>query len=268
MSFDLGDIDNDGQAELFATDMKPYQRDPHTLASWLPMMSKMPHTTFRGDPQVMENVLQVSDQAGRFHNQAYARSLDASGWSWSGKFGDLDNDGFLDIYVVNGMLAADLFSYLEGTELVEHNQVFRNDGQGYFRRATEWGLGSTASGRGMSMADLDDDGDLDIVVNNLERPAELFENRLCGGTSLQVDLFWPQSRNPRAIGAQLILRAGERSYYRDVRSASGYLSGDPARIHFGLPSDAIPDRLEVQWPDGEVSLIEQPTVGSLLMIRR
>ena len=88
----------------------------------------------------------------------------SSGWSWSSKFGDLDNDGFLDIYAVNGMIADGLFSHLPGDELVEENRALRNNGNGYFVLASEWGLGSTASGRGMSMADLDDDGKPDGAV--------------------------------------------------------------------------------------------------------
>ncbi len=114
----------------------------------------------------MENVLQVWT-GDRYQNQAYDRNIDASGWSWSAKFGDLDTDGDLDLYIVNGMIAADLLAHLPGGELVEENQALRNDGTGHFTLAADWGLGSTRSGRGMSMADFDQDGDLDIVVNNL-----------------------------------------------------------------------------------------------------
>ena len=256
MSFDLGDIDNSGHPALFATDMKPYDQSVRTLARWRPMMERMPHDTFVGDPQIMENVLQVRDRTGIYHNEAYAHSLDATGWSWSAKFGDLDNDGHLDLYVVNGMLAADLFDYLPGHELVEENRAFRNQGNGMFRLMPGWGLGSKRSGRGMSMADLDGDGKLDIVVNNLERPAQVFENRLCGGSGLEVDLGWPESKNTRAIGARLVLRTSAGNYYRDVRASSGYLSGDPARVHFGFPADTKLDRLEIQWPDGTQSNVD------------
>src|SRR5919202_1172853 len=160
--------------------MKPYAQDVQTLARWRPMMEAMPPPTQPG-PQINENVLQVPRGDGSFCNEAYQRRVDATGWSWSGQFGDLDNDGFLDLYVVNGMIAQNLFGHLPNGELVEPNRAFRNQGDGRFRPAPEWGLGSTASGRGMLMADLDGDGDLDIVVNNLQAPAELFENRLCGG---------------------------------------------------------------------------------------
>jgi hypothetical protein len=268
MSLDVGDVDNDGRAELFATDMKPYLKDVRTMATWMPMMQKMSHPKTSADPQIVENVLQVRDERGRFRNEGYQRGVDATGWSWSSKFGDLDQDGFLDLYVVNGMIAHDIFSYLPDEELREQNQALRNDGGGYFRLAPEWGLGSTASGRGMSMADLDDDGDLDIVVNNLQAPAELWENRLCGGKSLLVDLFWPDSMNRRALGAQLVLRTSVGDLTRDVRAASGYLSGDAARVHFGFPADVTLERLEIRWPDGNVSHLDSTDAQTLVSITR
>jgi enediyne biosynthesis protein E4 len=268
MSFDQGDIDNDGRPELFAADMKPADLSTYTLASWLPMMATMPQTHAPDDPQVMENVLQVRGADGRFHNQAYAHGVDATGWSWSSKFGDLDSDGLLDLYVVNGMIAAELFKHLPGDELVEQNQALRNQGDGMFASAPSWGLSSTASGRGMSMADLDGDGDLDIVVNNLRSPAQLFENRLCGGASVLVDLRWPAGGNTHAIGARLALHTSAGTYYRDVRAGSGYLSGDPAQVHFGFPAGTALQGLDIRWPDGRISSFDAPTVRTSLMITR
>jgi len=268
MSLDVGDIDNDGKTEIFATDMKPYQQDVQTLATWLPMMNKMTHPASSADVQHTENVLQIREADGRFRNRAYARLLDATGWSWSSKFGDLDNDGFLDIYVVNGMIAEGLFDHLPGNELIEENRALHNDGSGNFAPMPAWGLGSTASGRGMSMADLDNDGDLEIVVNNLLSPAQLFENQLCGGSSLAVDLRWPASQNPYAIGAQLVLVTYTGTYYRDLRAASGYLSGDPTRIHFGFPANTTVQRLAVRWPDGAVSSIDTVMAGTQVTVER
>jgi hypothetical protein len=269
MSFDHGDINNDGQWELLSTDMKPYEQEPEALAVWQPLMDDMANDFhLPGDPQVMENVLQVPTGSGIFRNEAARWGIEATGWSWSSKFGDLNNDGFLDLYVVNGMIEQEIFDYLPNHELVEQNQAFRNDGQGRFVPAPEWGLGSTLSGRGMSMADLDEDGDLDIVINNLRRPAQLFENQLCEGASLQVDLFWPDGANSRAIGATVVLHTNQGDYYRQVRAASGYLSGDPARIHFGFPVDATLQTLEIRWPDNLISRVNQLSADTRLSIAR
>lgn len=265
MSFDSGDIDNDGQLELFSTDMKPYPGA--ALASWQPVLEAMmsdPHP--EGDPQIMENVLQALDNEA-FVNTAAVKGVDATGWSWSGKFADFDQDGFLDLYVVNGMMEKTIFAHLDKHELVETNQAFRNEA-GEFSPAPEWQLGVTESGRGMSIADLDADGDLDIVVNNLRAPAQLFENQLCTGNSLQVELRWQGGKNLSAIGASLILYTNEGSYYRNLDTASGYLSGNSSRVHFGFPAGEAISVLEILWPDGMTSKIYNAEANSLLRLHR
>jgi enediyne biosynthesis protein E4 len=264
MSFDVGDINNDSRAEVFSTDMKPYPNEDE--AAWLPMMEMMAEPA-EGDPQVMENVLQVPQQS-QFTNEASARGIDGTGWSWSAKFGDLDQDGFLDLYVVNGMMEATTFAHLPNHELVEENQVFRNDGRGMFQAVPSWGLSSRSSGRGMSMADLDNDGDLDIVVNNLRSPSQLFENQLCEGSSLQLELAWTESDNTKALGAVVELYTDQATYRRDVRAVSGYLSGDTARLHFGFPENTALQKLVIYWPDGGVSTIPSLQANTFLLVRR
>lgn len=268
MSIDWGDLDNDGKVAFLTTDMNPDDISVETLAAWLPVIAKLEQPHGANDPQIMANVLNVAGGFGGWRNQASPRGIEATGWSWAGKFGDLDNDGWLDLYIVNGMIAANLFGHLPNGELIEENRAFRNQGDRSFVPAPAWGLGSTASGRGMMMADLDNDGDLDIVVNNLRASAQFFENRLCGGASLQVELRWPDAQNSYAIGAQLLLRADSGVYLRDVRSASGYLSGDPVRVHFGFPAEADLETLEIVWPDGAVSQVERPAPQTLLTVMR
>ncbi len=269
MSLDIADIHNNGRWELFEADMKPYSSDPKVLDDWKPVFDAfLSHGLASGDPQINENVLQVPDQEGIFTNSSEAMGADATGWSWSAKFGDLNQDGYLDLYIVNGMIAADLFNKLPGDELVEENQVLRNEGGERFVRENGWGLNSTASGRGMSMADLDNDGDLDIVVNNLNTPAMVYENQLCMGNSLEVDLRWASSKNTHALGAELTLTTSTGSYSREVKAASGYLSGDPSRIHFGFPNDSQLIELMIRWPDGETTRLSPVESNTLLVVTR
>ena len=266
MSLDFGDLNNDGQNEVFATDMKPYQGDVQGQ-SVLPTITRSYNEgrNLKIDPQINENVLQT---IGTFKNTSAATGVDATGWSWSGKFGDFDQDGFLDLYVVNGFAEMSTFPHLPKHELAEANQVFRNSGDGQFIPMPDWGLGSMRGGRGMSIADLDGDGDLDSVVNNLNTPAQLFENQLCEGSSLEVDLFAPDTLNTRAIGATLVLHTDMGTYYRDVKAASGYISGDAARIHFGFPKTAHLQNLEIRWPDSNVSILDVPSINTLMKITR
>ncbi len=266
MSLDRGDIDNDGLPELLAADMNPYDTTPAVLAQWLPVISRMEQgARLRDDPQTMTNALQVWHN-GRWQEDATGHGIQATGWSWTSRFGDLDNDGHLDLYVVNGMIEEGTFGHLPNAELIEENQVYRNDGQGHFLAQPGWGLGSTRSGRSMVMADLDGDGDLDIVVNNLRSPAQLFENQLCGGKSIAVALQWHGVQNHDAIGAQGTLQTSLGPLTRDVRAASGYLSADAPVMHFGLPADATVTGLEIQWPDGRRSIVTDELAGQMLLI--
>ena len=252
MSYDAADLDNDGARELFAVDMKPYADDATTTAQWQPIFDMMNAMTMpAGDPQIMENVLYVGAD-----NMARDFGLDGTGWSWSGKFGDLDNDGFQDLYIVNGMISLEMFSHLPDNELVEENLAYRGMAGAGMTPMPEWGLNDTASGRGMSLADLDNDGDLDVVVNNLLYPAKVFENRLCGGDSLEVDLRWHGAGNTYGIDATLRLETDGATYRRDLTAVSGYLSGDSSRAHFGFPAETTPLRLTIEWSDGATSVVD------------
>ncbi|MDJ0755000.1 MAG: CRTAC1 family protein [Ardenticatenaceae bacterium] len=270
MSFAIADVNNDGRSDLLATDMHPASDDPAVLAAWEPVMAMMMHGESADDPQVMENVLQISTGRERFSNAAFNRGLAYSGWSWSAKFGDLNHDGWLDAYIVNGMIAAELFGHLPQNELVEKNQAYQNLGGGMFQPVTQWGLGSIRSGRGMSMADLDQDGDLDIVVNNLDAPAQLFENQLCSENShsVEIQLEWPGSQNTQGLGGFVQLITADRTITQEIRANSGYLSGDPPVIHFGWSNPVAPQKIKVIWPDGAQSEIEAIQADHLYIIKR
>ena len=130
MSFDLGDVNNDGRQELFAADMHPYKSDAATEEEWKMVMEMMMEEDDSPDnPQVMENVLQTADEDGVWTNMAADMGVNYSGWSWSSRFADLDHNGYQDLYIVNGMATSETFNHLPDYELVEENQAFRQFGE-------------------------------------------------------------------------------------------------------------------------------------------
>lgn len=125
-----------------------------------------------------------------------------------------------------------------------------------------------SNGAGVAVDDLNSDGDLDIVVNNLLAPATVFENQLCTGEALEIDLLWPKSKNTRALGAHLTLHTNNGTYEREVRVVNGYASGDPARVHFGFPTGSKLMRLDIRWPDSATSSVSDLDPGTRVTVTR
>jgi len=264
MSYDATDLDGDGRTEFFSTDMAP-MRDAN-LDDYREVFEDMDAAPRPDDIQTPENVLLRQGPDGTWDNAGPDLGISATGWSWSGLFGDLDNDGAQDLYVVNGMRSELLFDFLPDARLVERNQAFRNRGN-VMEPVPQWDLGDDAGGRGAVMADLDGDGDLDIAINNLDVPSRVFENQLCGGASLTVELQWPQSENVNALGASVVLTTDGVDQRRLVTSTRGYLSGAAPVVHFGV-GDSQTTTLQVQWPDGAISNVGAVDVGQHLVVAR
>lgn len=260
MSYDSADIDNDGQTELFATDMKPAEPDDR----YREVERDLAAAPVVDDIQIPENVL-IDTGETNWPNEAAGQPFSATGWSWSGLFGDLDNDGLQDLYIATGMRSEPLFNFLPEARLVEKNQAFRNI-DGALVPEPDWGLAATEGGRGMAMADLDTDGDLDIVLNNLDTAARLFENTQCG-TSVTVELEWSGMQNISALGARVAASSGGVTRTREITSSRGYLSSGPPIAHIGV-GDADAVDLVVTWPDGTTTEhLDVPTATHITITR-
>lgn len=266
MSLDYADTNNDGEIDLYATDMKPFDQDVATLARWLPAMGKLTRPLSADDPQYTENTLYRWDGKG-WDNTAYEQQLDATGWSWSATFADLDDNGWQDLYVVNGMKATDLLGYLPNSEIAEADMLFATD-DGVSYTIAQRGLENTGSGRAAVMADLDGDGDLDVAVNPIDGPAQLYENHLCGTQRLLVTLVDPTTANRDAIGAEARLETAAATQTRTVAVMRGYLSGYATTQHFGLGDATAVGPLVIRWPDGAESTITDVPVDQHLVITR
>ncbi|MCT8161684.1 FG-GAP-like repeat-containing protein [Pseudoruegeria sp. SHC-113] len=214
-------------------------------------------------PQIKQaNVLLRRPEAGAgFADEAPARGLSVGGWSWDTKIEDFDNDGDLDVYIVNGTWVPN--------EVSPSNLFFENDGQGQFTEASgPFGLEDYLMTATAVAFDPDGDGDLDLLTHPVNGPLVYFRNNDQAARAITVRLR-DTSANSAAIGAVLRLSAGGGTQQRELQLGGGFMSFDAPMAHFGLGAAAQADALEITWPDGAVSLVAGPlAAGQSYLIER
>ncbi|PYV38402.1 MAG: RNA-binding protein, partial [Acidobacteria bacterium] len=189
--------------------------------------------------------------------------------SWGGGFFDFDNDGWPDIFIANGHVYPEPNSQGLGAPYRQRNLLYRNLGNGTFDDVTKLcgpGLELERSGRGAAFADLDDDGDLDIVVNNQNDLPTLLKNQ--GGNRknfIQVHTRGTRS-NRDGIGARVSIRTGEKKQVDEVRSGGSYLSQSDFCLHFGIGEAERVDEVEVRWPSGSIDRIKDVPANQRLFV--
>jgi hypothetical protein len=182
---------------------------------------------------------------------------------------DYDNDGDLDIGIVNGHVVNIPTIVRPGAVLAQRKLLFANDGRGRMReigRQAGPGFAQEKVGRTLVAGDIDNDGDLDFLVTNNGADAELLRNDLSPGTNaLSVKLVGVVS-NRNAVGARLRVMAGGKTYVREVKAGSSYLGQNDLRQHVGLGSAAMAERVEVRWPNGTVESVANVSAGQQVTI--
>lgn len=241
MGVDFADVDNDGWLDLYYT-----------------------NSSFQ------TNELLLNNHDGTFTNHTNAAGHGSSTYlyvGWGVSAADLDNDGWEDLFLVNGHLYPEADKFKMGLEYKQRPLVFLNSRDKKFREAgIELGLSQRWKGRGLAMGDYDNDGKVDVVINNLDDGPTLLHNELPNpGQWLMVDCAGGPS-NRDAVGARLTLRAGDLTLTREIKAGMSYLSSNALRVHFGLGAHKTVDSLEIRWPSGRVDRIENISAGQVLRI--
>ncbi len=192
---------------------------------------------------------------------------------WGTSFLDYDNDGFLDLLLVNGHVypQADLIERKEQVRYHQRRLLYRGIGDGTFAEVGE-GIGgpllTPRVSRGMAVGDLDNDGRLDVVINNLAGKAEVWSNVAANAGNWLLVKLLGAGKMTDAVGATVRVRVGETRRMRLVQSGSSYLSQDDMRLHFGLGSASAVDLVEVLWPDGTTTRRTGVEANQILVIEQ
>ncbi len=298
MGVDIADFNNDGWPDILQMDMMPAALDQRKrMSGYLTEGGRMDlrRRGFRDDYDV--NSLQLSNGVTKngdviFSEIAGLAGVASTDWSWSALFADFDNDGYKDIFITNGYpkAANDLdyqMAIFGARRAGDHpralrllhelrsyrlsNYLFRNNGDLTFTDKTkEWGMDQPGFSYGAAYADLNNDGRLDLVVNNIDGPASIYENIQPNDGAhhyLRVKLEG-ESPNRRGIGSKLILTAGGQKQYLYHSPYRGYMSTMDDREHFGLGSARRVDSLEVIWPDGRSQLLTDLDVDRMVTVKQ
>lgn len=295
MGNDAADINNDGLPDLMTLDMLPESNSRiKTTVGGTSYLTYIDNEKYNYEYQYMRNMLHVNngkagERAVRFSEVGFLGGVYQTEWSWSPLFADFDNDGYKDLIITNGfpkdITDKDFANYRTGVGRIASpsflidsipvvkvsNYAFRNnDGITFTNTTEEWGMNHPSFSNGAAFADLDNDGDLDYIVNNISDPAFLYENTLYNGDNpdaahyLRLKLKAGESL---VQGTRVDIHYGSGKRQTQVYSVyRGYMSTVEDVIHFGLGDAAGVDTVFIHWPDGTDQILNDVSANQVVEV--
>ena len=297
MGCDAADINNDTHPDIVTLDMLPESSERLRMSLGPENYDKY-HELIRSGfyYQTMRNMLQLNNGDGTFSEIGQLAGVGSTDWSWAALLADYDNDGWKDAFITNGYmrnyLDMDFMNYVVGQKLKSEreqrevelmnlvevmpsievaNYAFRNQGDLTFRAvATDWGLGGNSLSNGAAYADLDNDGDLDLIVNNVNEEAAIYRNNSESLTQhhyLKVKCLG-QTGNPWGIGTKVTLYADGATQYQELIPTRGFQSSVNPELLFGVGDVTAIDSLTVVWPDAATQTLTNVLTDQTLVLSR